>query len=185
MWEFLKNLKSFLSLDYRSIFIVACTSWCVVLIPEHSWNYLGLIGLRTTIKPWASIIGVLFTLWLIFGVLYDLFSKGSDELKAWNEPRKMQKTREEILLSTSSVEKQVLAKYITENTTTIAFDARDGVVNGLIKKGLLYNASQASNPMSFNFDVNMQPWAWDYLRAHPEMLKDSEPLDRGRHQINF
>lgn len=185
MWEFLKNLRDFLSLDYRSLFIIACISWVVFYVPEWFWDSLGLQNIRSIILPWVSTIGVISSLWFVFGGIFDLVSKGAKKINALQEPRKMQKTREEILLTTSEVERSYIAKYMSEDTTTIAFDARDGVVNGLIAKGILYQARQMPNPFSFDFDINVHPWVVEYLQKHPKVLENIEPIDGGRHQIRL
>jgi hypothetical protein len=39
--------------------------------------------------------------------------------------------------------------------------------------------------MSYNFDINIQTWVWDYLHSHPEILEGIEPSDAGRHQIRW
>jgi hypothetical protein len=185
VWEFLKNLKEFLSLDYRQLFIIACVAWITVFIPANIWQEIGLIGIWIQFRPWVFVVGLLATMWLIFGGLYDIINVNLSRLNSWKDSKKKQKVQEESILSASKVEKEVLARYITEDTTTIAFEMRDGIVNGLIAKGILYRASTGSNPMSYDFDTNMQPWAWEYLKSHPDVLKNIVPKNIGRHQIRF
>jgi hypothetical protein len=185
MWDFLKNLKEFLSLDYRSLFIIACVSWVIVFIPANVWQEIGLINTWVQSRSWAFVIGILATIWLIFGGLYDIIKANINKVNHWIESRKKQGTHEKIILSSSRVEKEVLARYISEDTTTIAFEMRDGIVNGLISKGILYRSSSSSNPMSYDFDTNIQPWAWEYLKSHPDVLKDIVLKNIGRHQIRF
>lgn len=185
MWEFLKNLRDFLALDYRSLFIVACICWIIVIIPSSMWQSLGLLNLWIQLRPWIFGVGLLATIWLVSGGLYDLSKLG---IGKWSEKRDsniIRNEREQLLLSSSRVEKEILARYIAEDTTTLAFEMRDGIVNGLIAKGILYRASQGSNPMSYNFDTNIQNWVWEYLEKHPEFLKDIKPNTTGRHQWRF
>ncbi len=99
--------------------------------------------------------------------------------------RKKQREYEKLILSTSKVEREILAQYLTEDSTTLAFDMRDGIVNGLIAKGNLYRASKATNPISFDFDTNIQPLAWDYIKNHPDLLQGIVPPNIGRHQIRL
>ena len=42
MWDFLRHLKEILSLDYRSLFILACVGWVIILIPISIWQEMGL-----------------------------------------------------------------------------------------------------------------------------------------------
>ena len=175
MWAFLKNLKEFLTLDYRSIFIVATTCWAIIAIPENIWQNVGLFSLWVQLKPWIFVTGLLFTIWFTSGGLFDL---SQNRLRKRNKQIKLEKQ----LLLTSRVEREVLARFIQEDTTTIAFEMRDGIVNGLVYKDILYRASNLTNPMSFDLDTNIQPWVWNYLKKHPEFLKDIHPGDSGRHQ---
>ena len=101
------------------------------------------------------------------------------------ENQKIVKEREKTLLATSKVEREVLARYLSDDTTTIAFDFRDGIVNGLIAKNILYRASQGSNPFSHDFDINIHSWVWEYLKNHPGVLEDITPVKDGRHRIRF
>jgi hypothetical protein len=178
MWDFLKHIKELLSLDYRSVFIVACVCWVIVLIPPNIWQDVGWFGVWSQFKAWIFIIALLFTIWFVSSGLYDL---SSSSFQKWSKRNNM---RAQILYA-SRVEKEILARYLAEDTTTIAFEVRDGIVNGLISKGILYRASNLSNPMSYDFDTNIQPWAWEYLKKHPEVLKDIDPQQQGRHQWRF
>ncbi len=185
MWDFLKNLKEYLSLDYRSLFILACICWAIVLLPINVWQEIGLTTLWSQLRPWFFMIGIVATIFLVFGGLYDLVKANMGKLNVWRDARKKQKANEGLMLSISRVEKEVLARYIADDTTTIAFDFRDGIVNGLIAKGILYRASQGNNPFSHDFDVNIQHWVWDYLKNHPEFLEGIVSSNIGRHQIRF
>lgn len=182
MWEFLKNLRDFLGLDYRSLFIVACICWIIVIIPASTWQTLQLLNLWIQLRPWLFGVGLLATTWLVSGGLYDLAKLSFGK---WSEKRdsNIKKiAREQLLLSSSRVEKEVLARYIADDTTTIAFEMRDGIVNGLVAKGILYRSSQGSNPMSYDFDTNIQTWVWEFIKNHPEFLQGITPITTGRHQ---
>lgn len=185
MWDFLKNLKEFLSLNYRSLFIVSGLCWVIAFLPTSFLDSIGLLGFWSQYRPWAIALGILFTTWLVFGGFYDIVNHNKDKLTTWIKSRETKKTHEKLLLTTSRVEKEVLSRYLAEDTTTISFDYRDGIVNGLIAKEFLYRASQASNPMSLKFDVNIQGWVWDYLKQHPEILEGIESRSTGRHQKRF
>jgi len=185
MWEFLKNLKNFLSLDYRSLFIVLCIGWIVFLVPFNIWEGIGVAKQYTQFRPWIFIVSLIATVWFLMGGLYDLLKLGKEKLASRKETQKIIGEREKTLLAASKVEKAVLARYLADDTTTIAFDFRDGIVNGLIAKNILYRASQGSNPFSHDFDVNIQSWAWEYLKNHPELLKSITPIEDGRHRIRL
>lgn len=73
------------------------------------------------------------------------------------------------LTSLSPPEKAILATYLARATTTLSFDARDGVVGGLVAKKIIYRASNIPSSMLM-FPYNLQPWVWDYLKETPEIL---------------
>ena len=176
MWDFLKNLKNFLSLDNRSLFIVLSISWVIYFLPSHIWEEINLLNFWMALRPYIFVVGIVSTIWFLSGSIFDMTQTLSSKITT-------NRNEEKTILATSRVEREYLARYLHSDTTTLAFDYRDGIVNGLIGKRILYRASEASNPMSFNFDYNIQPWAWDYLKKHPELLKDIKPAEYKRHQF--
>lgn len=89
------------------------------------------------------------------------------------------------MLSLSKVEKEILALYIQNDTTTIAFEIRDGIVNGLISKGILFRTSNLTNPMSYNLDTNINSWVWEFLHNQPDFLTGIVPPKSKRHNLSF
>lgn len=181
IWDFFKNIKNVLSLDFRSLFIVSIICWAVYFLPPKLLNNLDLLDLWLNGRKWVFVIGLFSTIWFMAGAFFDLIAKSNIKWSASMEARKTKIAREKVLMSTSNVEKEVIARYLSDDTTTFAFDYRDGIVNGLVSKGILYRSSQASNPMSMNFDFNIQPWVWEYLKDHSDFLKDITPVESGRH----
>ncbi len=50
------------------------------------------------------------------------------------------------------------------------FGLVDGLAGGLEAKGILFRSSNFGDPL-YGFSHNLQPWARDYLKKHPELLK--------------
>ncbi|MDM0109849.1 superinfection exclusion B family protein [Variovorax sp. J22R24] len=71
-------------------------------------------------------------------------------------------------------EKAHLLPYISEAETTQYLAVDDGVVNGLISKGVLYRAASVGSVVD-GFAVNMQPWARKCLNKDPELLWGAGP----------
>lgn len=80
--------------------------------------------------------------------------------------------KREMLEALSDEEKTLLRTYIVRGTKTLHLPFNHGVIQGLVHSGVLYRATNASNPNygATAFAYNLQPWAWKYLREHPEML---------------
>lgn len=68
------------------------------------------------------------------------------------------------------VEHEYLKKYLDNDTQTATFTLYDGVVAGLIEKGILYKANSLSNKASEQ-DFNINTWAYQYLIKQRDMTK--------------
>ena len=65
-------------------------------------------------------------------------------------------------------EKELLAGLLKMNSRTQAFSPMDGVVASLEKQRVLAQVTHVSTGLYFEYGV--QPWAWNYLQAHPEIV---------------
>ena len=65
-------------------------------------------------------------------------------------------------------EQNVLARYLNSDTRTQHFHMENGVVRGLVESKILYPALREGE--IDNFPINMQPWAWAYLKKHPNLV---------------
>jgi len=63
-----------------------------------------------------------------------------------------------------------LLGYMQNDTETCYFDIGDGVVSGMVMKGLLYQGGSIGDIIS-GFPFNIQPWVRHHLNSHPQMLK--------------
>ena len=131
----------------------------ILLTPPILLEYLGLTGIRQKILPWISIVLLLCLSLLIANLIVTLATR-----------MKSSASRKKALHNLSQAEKEVLSKYIDEDTPTQYFTIQNGVINELVAKGILYRPSIAGYG-SGRFAYNIQPWAWNYLREHPELLK--------------
>lgn len=68
----------------------------------------------------------------------------------------------------SEPEKEILRGYVHNSTTTLYFPMSDGVVGGLEAQRILYRSSNIGHLDEWAY--NIQPWAWEYLNDHPELL---------------
>lgn len=79
------------------------------------------------------------------------------------------KARKKRLHRLSAEEKQILRAYIERQTRSLNLDVMSGVVNGLEQETIIYRASSLGHLMA-GFAYNIQPWAWDYLNEHRDLL---------------
>ena len=136
----------------------------LVLLPTIGTILLSWIWADTT-WLWIIAISALLFWTLVLAI--------AEWLLEYVETVKNHRYREQILHDLSPEEKGLLGRYIYGDTKTQYFAMSDGVANGLANQTVLYIAAKTS----INMDViafNIQPWAWDYLRSHRELLLNSE-----------
>lgn len=114
--------------------------------------YFGLVFLLSTVLLVSSGLVAVLTLVLDLGLDWLAVRLGRRKLHHLSEP-----------------EKQVLRGYVYKRTPTQYLSMADGVVGGLENARIIYMSSNVGNMMSWAY--NIQPWAWEYLNSHPELLK--------------
>jgi hypothetical protein len=96
-------------------------------------------------------------------------------MSVWNlvqksrEEKASQRVLQNRLHSLSKSEKNVLRGYITKNTKSLVLSYMDGVANGLELTRIIYRSSTLGSDSGFAY--NIQPWAWEYLKKNPDLLK--------------
>ena len=126
------------------------------------------LGLQEFIDDYRMWIGVGFLVLLGIALPRALESVRQQALQWWRS-RSWLRDAEKRLHDLTDDEKQVLKGYIDDNSRTQNLKLNDGVISGLALASVIYRASQLSVGSTF-FPYNIEPWAWDYLRKHPELL---------------
>ena len=171
VWGFIKASLDWFTSKPRILFGIAVVCIVVVAMPESYRVYLGYDEL---IKPYRGFISLAG---LGFGVLWfvDLFTKfigliHPPLIKKWIQWR-FERKAPNILWDLTTQEKSYLAKYIAENVSTLDFSISDGVINGLARKGVVYQPSSVSK-RHYNFDFNLQPWVLKAIEKHSDLKAD-------------
>lgn len=71
MPKWLSDLKEFLSLDNRSVFIVASLGWVFFLIPKDIWQNIGLVDIWLKYRAYSFVVGIVFSIWFASGNVFD------------------------------------------------------------------------------------------------------------------
>jgi hypothetical protein len=136
-------------------------------VPEELLETFGLRDFRT---EYRMVIGLLW-----FFSLSGLVATGGTSLFGWTKAeitsRRRMKLQQKRLHQLTPAERAILGKYFTENTRTQNLSLRDGVARGLVAERILFCPHNSIGNES-SMSHNIQPWAWDYLKKHPELLKD-------------
>jgi len=156
--EWLRSPKFWLSV------FLFCAS--LLLVPSVWLQRLGLLNLLAQYRPWLAVIG-LFAAAILLAELLTVAGKVIHQrYLSWRRHR----VSMDYLNNLTAVEKGVLLGYIKNDTETRNFDISDGVVSGLVTKGLLYQSSSVGHLIS-GFPFNIQPWVRHHLLGRPQLLQ--------------
>jgi len=81
------------------------------------------------------------------------------------------KAKQESLHNLTPEEKGYLLPYIQNQQNTIQVGIEDGIMSGLVAKGITYRASDMGDILN-GFAFNLQPWARTYLENNQHLLND-------------
>lgn len=150
---------------YRYIFGAFVTNILFLFAPDRYLAALGVLKYRQTEKPY---FGLLFFLLLTITIAA-IFDAAVNTARYYNAMRAARKRLHSLTLE----EKAILAGYIARDTRAQYLSIQSGVVRGLVHAGIIYRSSPVSSPefsSGIAFAHNIQEWAWEYLKAHIELL---------------
>jgi hypothetical protein len=147
-------------------FAIGLATSFVVFTPDSWATAVGIDELR--VQP-RQVFGLLFIVSWSLLITYTLawVVRKANELHA---SRLRGCVRAQSLTELTSAEKRCLAMYVRGNHNTHLFPLDEGVVGGLVRKDILFQACSQAEFHAFPF--NLQPWARRYLSAHPNLLDD-------------
>jgi hypothetical protein len=159
--KFFELLK--IPIEYRiGGFIVSAA---IVFAPDTLLTSLGVLQYREKGKPYFWLLFVLVSVSLIAAVVGVVKFKAQDYL--------LLRSRKKRLTLLTANEKNILRRYIEGETRSLYLDIGSPLVQGLADEDIIYRSTTISSPMhGFGaFGFNIQPWAWEYLNEHRELLK--------------
>lgn len=148
-------------------FVSALASGLVLLLPEPALSRLGLAQLPTWLRSSLGIVFVLSVALLLAHTLALGLAAANRWIGHWRNLRRGRSALREL----GGQEKQLLRRYLKEDTQTQIAQFGAGVANGLEAKGILYRSSSISRSADF-FAYNIQPWAWREIKRHPDLVED-------------
>ncbi|MBN3376338.1 hypothetical protein CF087_21110 [Clostridium botulinum] len=158
-------LEKIKSLRIVAIICALFTSICIF----SSDYFLNKLGIKTLVTNYRMYIGIGFIISIIY-LLIELFSKicniAKNKIKQqWN----LQSMRRHLYNLTND-EKRILAYYVINKTKTQKLSYTNGTVRGLELLKIIFRSSNISS-YGMLFSYNIQPWAWEYLNKHSELLE--------------
>jgi hypothetical protein len=156
------NFFPFLQKHHKGIlFFLTLSGLLLIFLPSNFFVFLYLEQFR---QQFISIIGLITffsCVCFFFILLYELFLKYY--MQCFEIPR--------LINFLTPVEKEYLLKYINHHNQTATFSLFDGVVSGLIRKGILYKPDSLANSLGEQ-DFNINPVIYDYLIFHIKELEE-------------
>lgn len=175
MDQLFARLKEILTIGTRQLFIVALIAWVALLVPDVITDVLGVTTFRSSYRSWIGLGTFLSSGVLVAGLMFDgwIYMRGA--LQKWTRRAQEIKSLREL----TAHEQECLRHYVYGETLTIHFKSSDGVVLGLADKGLIRPMTDLGGTVPFN----LERWAYDYLRSHPDLLKDADQARELRNRL--
>lgn len=145
---------------------VTLMSGGILFLPAGWIDVLGLLELRSEHRAWFGGAFVLGASALTIKFLIAAYTAASRKVSEW----RVAKVRLKQLGRLSPKEKGVLQRYLDQKTKTQYLHVGDGIATSLEASQIIYRAATVSHA-GLEFAFNLQPWAWDYLQNHPEVLE--------------
>ncbi|HID0768134.1 TPA: super-infection exclusion protein B [Clostridium botulinum] len=148
-----------------AIIILLFTSICIF----SSNNFLSKLGIEIFVvnnKAYIGIALILSFLYVLVEIFLQIYKVIKNKIGQHGNLRFMRKQ----LYDLTNDEKRILARYIVNETKTQKLSYANGVVRGLESFKIIFRSSNVGT-YGMLFSYNIQPWAWEWLNKHPELLE--------------
>jgi len=160
-------LTEWLKLAPRYVFAV-CFATGILLVARPS--DLATLGLEQFMNQYRSWFGVAFVASISLLLAHAGATGFGWVRKEWRWRRHLVHGRRRLRELTSD-EREILARYLENDTRAQFLAVSCGVTAGLADAGIIYRSANLSSTDGISFAYNIQPWAWDQLREHPELVE--------------
>ncbi len=162
----LNKFIEWLKLPPKYLFAISVIGALLLFGPN---TFIIRLGLDVFIKDYRKFIGIIFLAVNIL-LLAHFFDAGYFyyQIKIKNYIRLIK--GKEKLHNLTPQEKKVLIVYINQNTMSQYLDLNSGSTFDLEKEQIIFRSSCFSHDDTF-FDYNIKPWARDYLKENPDLIK--------------
>jgi hypothetical protein len=157
----IEQLLSLMKVPLRYFIGIAAVTGFILLAPSTIISPFGLLAYRDKGKLYFGIAFFVLSAVIIANTVQRLAHMNNSFFAMWARKKRLHRlTAEEV---------QILRQYIEGQTRTNYLDINDGVVSGLISEAIIYRSANVSTFFT-TFAHNIQPWAWNYLNKHRNLL---------------
>ena len=166
MDAFISKITDWLKLSPKYLFPISLVTGFIIFTTNKTLEVFGIVPLITQIRPYLGIIFLISSALLASHILFSLLSWINKKIQRILFILRLPKR----LLELTNDEKNILLYYISNQTKTQHLSTLDGVVSGLEINGIIFKSSNwGHSPHDWSY--NIQPWAWEYLNKHKDLLK--------------
>lgn len=174
MLETIGKFFSWLKLNPSIVFVITVFSAAILYLPASVLEPLGFVNLRETYRPYIVILFIGSLTILLAYLLGWTGLKGYQWVSKFHWRKKIKQKLTEL----SPEQKRILNEFISNNTRSAILDYSDGEVLELLNNRIIsiptrtplwYSRESASD---FDTAVNLSPWVYQYLKQHPNVLKE-------------
>jgi len=166
----MEQVAELLKLAPRYLAAVGLFSGILLFLPDRVLNRLGVADLTQNYRTW---FGVAFLVAVSMLVIHWVIEFVNSYWQKSLREKSRKRTTERIvkhLQSLTEEEKEILRFYIWQKTRTNMLHVNDGVVWGLVSRGIICQASPIGD-LTNGFAHNITDFAWEYLHENPDLLE--------------
>jgi len=162
MIEKLTNIADYLR-RIPAAFLVAmvCALGLILFLPAGAAKVLAVDKFRETYRIFLGPAFLLIVSFLAARIFMFCRQKMNEKRLLLSKQKTLHKLTPE--------EKGYLVPYIIHQKNTLYVGPEDGIMNGLVAKGITYRAASIGNLLD-GIAFNLRPWAREYLENNPHLL---------------
>ncbi|MCW9011045.1 superinfection exclusion B family protein [Marinobacter sp.] len=169
MTELIPKIKDWVNLGVVPVIGLLIFSSLLIFLPESTIQDVGLEALS---KEYKVHIGLVFLFSIAFLVAYSLNAIWSVFLGTWLREKASLYFLKKEANDLTEEEKELLKGFVENRTRSMNLSMKNGVVLGLEKRQFIIRTGNlGTDALSMSFPYAIQPWAWEYLNKHPELLE--------------
>lgn len=162
--DWIGKVTDWIKLSPKYLLPISLATGFIIFAKPEWLQLLGLTDLRAKYLSW---IGAIFLLSTVLLLSHTAITFSSWVRKRFHMKRALKGAKER-LHNLTAEEREILRNYIGNGTRTQELDIASGVVNELENDFIIYRSSNIGHLSGWAY--NIQPWAWDYLNKHPELI---------------
>jgi hypothetical protein len=176
--DYAKTFLEVLKLAPRYLIALGVMAAVLLFADEKFLKFIGVFDFAQNNRPMLGLTLIVTSSLFVVSVWTD----GISIAKRWWKNRNIYRRVTDRLNCLTEDEKQILRYYINKKTRANFLRIDDGIVQGLVAQGIIYQSSTVGTMLG-GFAHNISDIAWDYLNVHPHLLDcttDTCRTDRSR-----